>query len=398
VNIPPLSASKILAVDDEQSNIELLESLLKGHGFSRFHSTTDPRTVTGIFAEFHPDLILLDLMMPYCDGFELMGRLQPLIPAGDFLPILVLTADASGDTRIKALGSGATDFLTKPIDAVETLLRIRNLLQTRALHVHLQQQKALLETQVDQSIAMLQQLQQAYQHLQELENLRDNLVHMIVHDMRSPLHVVLMALELLRDNPAAAGAGAANVLNNAWASAHTVCHMATQLLEVSRLEAGQMPLAKSPGNLVADAQAGLDALRCLANGQRLVLAAPEPVAALYDPELVRRLIVNLLNNAIKFTPAGGEITLAVTRDGANARLAVSDTGPGIPAEFHHRIFEKFGQVQAKHRSTGSGLGLAFCRLVVEAHGGQIGVISPFPTSSPSGSSFWFTLPAPAAPA
>jgi len=125
----PLNA-KILVVDDEEANVRLLERLLSQAGYTNVRSTRDSHRVVALYTEFQPDLILLDLHMPHPDGFELLEEFQRLIPEGSYVPVLVLTADVTGGALRRALLAGAKDFLTKPFDAQEVVLRIRNLLQT----------------------------------------------------------------------------------------------------------------------------------------------------------------------------------------------------------------------------------------------------------------------------
>ncbi|MGK9230123.1 response regulator [Inquilinus limosus] len=129
--------STILIVDDEPANVVLLERLLKREGFTRLLATTDPRRALPLFQEHPVDLVLLDLMMPELDGYALLETFSRLIPARTYLPILVLTADATLAARRRALSLGAKDFLTKPFDAVEAVLRIFNLLETRILTLEL---------------------------------------------------------------------------------------------------------------------------------------------------------------------------------------------------------------------------------------------------------------------
>jgi adenylate cyclase len=132
-----LRAARILIVDDQEANIALLETFLADDGYAALHSTTDSREAVALFQEHRPDLVLLDLHMPHLDGFGVIEQLQPLISADEYLPILVLTADATTETKRRALAGGAKDFLAKPLDEVEVLLRIRNLLETRRLHQQL---------------------------------------------------------------------------------------------------------------------------------------------------------------------------------------------------------------------------------------------------------------------
>lgn len=161
-----LSEASILIVDDEEPNVRLLERILDGAGYSNVESTTDPRRVLPLYIEREPDLILLDLHMPHLDGFEVMRQLKPLIPDGTYLPILVLTADVTSDAKERSLSDGARDFLTKPFDVTEVLLRVGNLLETRFLHRQLQQQNRRLEDRVRERTEELEQA-----HIETFERL-----------------------------------------------------------------------------------------------------------------------------------------------------------------------------------------------------------------------------------
>jgi putative two-component system response regulator len=154
-----LTTAKILIVDDQSSNVLLLESILQEEDYTTYRGITDSRQVLPVFLEYRPDLILLDLQMPYLDGFEVMNQLRARVPLGIFLPILVLTADITPETKRKALDEGATDFLTKPFDQTEVVLRIRNLLRTRVLHLQLQDQNHLLEQKVRERTIELEETQ-----------------------------------------------------------------------------------------------------------------------------------------------------------------------------------------------------------------------------------------------
>jgi CheY-like chemotaxis protein len=142
---PGLTDCRILVVDDEEANVDLLTALLEDDGFQHLASTRDPRQVVELYESFAPDLVLLDLHMPHLSGFAVMEQLAELRGADDFLPILVLTADVNPEARLRALRQGASDFLTKPLDAIEVTLRIRNLLATRVLHRQQQAARARAE-------------------------------------------------------------------------------------------------------------------------------------------------------------------------------------------------------------------------------------------------------------
>ena len=154
-----LTTARILIVDDQSSNVMLLEGILQEEDYTAYKGITDSRQALSVYLEYQPDLILLDLQMPYLDGFQVMNQLREHVPSGAFLPILVLTADITPEAKRQALAEGATDFLTKPFDQTEVLLRIRNLLRTRALHLQLQDQNLLLEQKVRERTAELEETQ-----------------------------------------------------------------------------------------------------------------------------------------------------------------------------------------------------------------------------------------------
>ena len=136
---PALRDCPILVVDDQEANVRLLERMLiEVGGFTRVRGTTDPRDVFLALVDFQPDLIMLDLVMPELDGFSVLEQLRMILPPEEYLPVLVLTADVTLEAKQRALGAGAMDFLTKPFDAVEVLLRARNLLESRRLHTRLE--------------------------------------------------------------------------------------------------------------------------------------------------------------------------------------------------------------------------------------------------------------------
>lgn len=170
-----LTDARILVVDDEASNVLLLQRILERAGYASLKTTTDPRHVIPLFAEFQPDLVLLDLMMPHLDGFQVMLQMRSRIHPDDYLPILVLTADTTAQTKERALSSGAKDFLTKPLDRSEVLLRIKNLLETRYVYQQVQNQNLALEERVRERTEALEQAQaEILQRLARAAEYRDD--------------------------------------------------------------------------------------------------------------------------------------------------------------------------------------------------------------------------------
>jgi len=235
------------------------------------------------------------------------------------------------------------------------------------------------------------QLAAQYRRLEELERMRDNLVHMLVHDLRSPLTAIRGNLDLIQlDAADALNPELVESIDHARSAAIRMTEMVGDVLDVSRMEVGQLPLERVEVDLEALAAEAMASVG--ATGERVRLEqAPRAVRALCDANVIRRVIANLVANAMKFTPESGRITVRVEGDAVGQKVSVVDTGSGIPSEYHDKVFEKFGQAEASRAGAqrSSGLGLTFCKLAVEAHGGRIGVES----AVGKGSTFWFTLPA-----
>lgn len=227
--------------------------------------------------------------------------------------------------------------------------------------------------------------------LRKLQELRDNLTHMIIHDLRSPLTGVLGYLDLLKRHATPKlDTKDASYINIAFNAAQSLNEMITSLLDTNRLESGEMPLNLGEHDVIEIVRSALESLAGASGERKLITRfTGSDQIAFCDADLVRRIASNLLTNALKFTRAKGSILVAIGSHDGSIEVSVSDTGRGIPAEHHTKIFEKFGQLEegAQHST---GLGLTFCKLAVEAQGGTIGVES----APGEGSRFWFTLPRP----
>jgi signal transduction histidine kinase len=364
----------ILVVDDTPENLQLLNGMLKGSGYK---SRPVPSGEMALQAARNdpPDLVLLDINMPEMNGYEVCQRLKSDPKLKD-IPVIFISALNETMDKVKAFGLGGVDYVTKPFQFEEVHARVETHLSIRRLQKELERQNL--------------QLQENYNRLRELETLRDNLVHLVVHDLRSPLAMMAGYVDLIKAKLGAKltpqETGYIDILGKHTAK---LLDMVTTLLDVSRMEAGQMPLNRQRCDIAAVAREVLETFNVLKGQRRLELEAPStPLTVHADRDVLQRIIANLVGNAVKFTPDGGRITIALGRKDAMARVAVTDTGPGIPAEFHKKVFEKFGQVDKEARRHSTGLGLTFCRLAVEAHSGQIGVESQVGR----GSTFWFTLP------
>lgn len=233
------------------------------------------------------------------------------------------------------------------------------------------------------------QLRASFEQLQKLETLRDNLTTMIIHDLRSPLTSVIGFLDLLSSAAEEKLDGKElEYIGTARKSAGILREMITSLLDVTRLEAGEMPLNRQPNDITGIVMRAAAEFSSLVGNRSFILDLPDCASARCDADLIRRVVENLLNNAFKFTSREGEVRIIVREEGGDLRIAVSDTGLGIPREQHERMFEKFSQMESNRGRHSTGLGLAFCKLAVEAHGGRIGVES----EPGKGSTFWLMLP------
>lgn len=226
-----------------------------------------------------------------------------------------------------------------------------------------------------------------------LERMRDDLTHMIVHDLRNPLGSIMSSLQLIRTAFVEHDETLPmmQLLRIALRSGQKLYRLIDSLLDLGRLEAGEMELKKTPVSPESLVQEAIEQIQPLAlnRGQTLaVRVVPGLPRVLADRNMILRVLTNLLDNAVKFAPQEGHITLSVERAGEDLLFVVSDTGPGIPPEYRQRIFDRFARLESAEGLKGSGLGLAFCKLAVEAHGGRIWV-----ESEPGhGATFYFTLP------
>jgi two-component system sensor histidine kinase/response regulator len=358
----------ILVVDDTVENLQLLASLLGGQGYD-VRPVTNGRLALQAVERDPPDLVLLDINMPAMDGYDVCARLKQT-DAGRDVPVIFLTAMTDTAAKLKAFKAGGVDYITKPFQIDEVLARV-------ATHIALRRAQ--------------RNLAEEHARLLVVEDLREKLFHMVVHDMRSPLMVLAMNLEFLRQEiDGIASEQAKTDLRTSIRAAEGLGGMANELLDISRLEEGQMPLKRARVDLVGIARDVVTRLGGLDRSVVVDIDATGEVMCECDADIVRRVIENLLSNAITHSPTGGRVCVALTETAQGHRVAVHDEGPGVPDEAKQRIFEKFGTAESRQERTRQsvGLGLAFCKLAVQAHNGTIGVDA----GTPRGSVFWFELP------
>jgi len=373
--LPPARIETILVVEDVAANIDILVDAF-GDEYS-VSVTLDGQSALKTLDAVNPDLILLDVMMPGMDGYEVCARLKEN-PATRDIPVIFLTAMNEDVDEAKGLRLGAVDYITKPFNPSLVKARIRNHLDLRRARMEVVEQRNTIAAD--------------YQKLRELEKLRDDLVHMIVHDMRSPLTGLVLFLEALSPENFM-DPDFQNNLAQIREASRALSDMVTSLLDVSRLEAGQMPLHCEVSDLGQLTRNATQRLSGLTQGRQVTVhTTTASILAYCDRSLTERIVQNLLGNALKFTPPEGSIRIELGLEDQWARFSITDTGPGIPVEYHEKVFQKFGQVeqQNKRKAPSSGLGLTFCKLATEAQGGDIQLAS----EAGRGATFHLRLPRP----
>ena len=260
--------------------------------------------------------------------------------------------------------------MTKPFQVEEVLARVK-------AHVALRRAQA--------------QLADSFERLRALERLRDDMVHMVIHDMRSPLASLLMDLRFLNGSAGLLSDDGRAALQSALKGVREMTAMASDVLDVSRLESSSMPIERAVWDLTRMAHDVCAVLGTADVERGLHVDSAGAVEVTCDGALVRRVVENFVRNGIRYSPAGSLVRISVAHVDGAARVAVHDQGPGVAPEAREKIFEKFGSLADRQESSyhSVGLGLAFCKLAIEAHGGTIGVDS----GGPAGCTFWFELPA-----
>ncbi|HEV7387966.1 MAG TPA: ATP-binding protein [Gemmatimonadaceae bacterium] len=369
----------ILVADDIPANVELLLDQLNSLGYETITASDGPSAVAAAF-ENQPDLCILDVAMPAGDlgvddrstGFEVCRRIKR-DPRTARIPVIFVTALNDTSDRVRGIEAGGDDFLTKPHNRLVLGARVRSLLKLKAA---------------------TDALEDSLRKLRELEKVRDDLMKMIVHDLKTPLTSVLATLEMLSDGdfgqvsiPQKAAIG------DAETKSEDLLALIDDILEVARIEEANISLSLTPiapGALLAELVHEWGHRFQQEQATAAVSVADDAPVFTADRNLIKRVFSNLIQNAVTHSSHPVHLELGARRAGQGVLFTVSDNGPGIPPEYHEVIFRKFGQVEIPRtpRTRSSGLGLTFCKLVVERHGGRIWVKS----TEGKGSSFYIELP------
>jgi signal transduction histidine kinase len=344
---------KVLIIDDDPIARETLAERLGVDNLSCLFAA-DAFEALEQLEEIVPDLILLDVMLPQMDGLQLCRRIKSN-QHWQHVPIILVTALDSKKDMIAGLDAGADEFLSKPVDGAELRARIRSMLR----------------------------IKRQYDDLQATLQLREDLVNMLVHDLRSPLGVMMLHNGAMLHN--------VEQLSQEWLDSAKIIHaqlhrldsFINDMLIVAKMENGRLSLhctLADVNQLVEQIKSSYQARADILGIQINVNLAATKSLVYLDVNLFKRVLDNLLSNALKFSPEGGIITVQVMDQSETVtHIQVFDQGPGIPVEQHERIFDKFEIIELRRKGISQiGLGLAFCKMVVEAHGGQISVADNTP--------------------
>jgi signal transduction histidine kinase len=347
-------------VDDNAQNRALCEAALEDEGY-RVIQADGGETGVEAFAAHAPDCVLLDVRMPGLDGFGACARIRAL-PGGAETPILFLTALRDVETFDGALRAGGDDFLTKPTRPDELIARVAAAIKLRKMSAEIHEYYDVVRRQRDD--------------LMRLQLQKERLSAFLVHDLKNPVNAMDLHAQMLLRNPELPKSAVQSV-QQIRAGARSLTRMVMNLLDISKSEEGKLSARLSDvdaGALASDVLAEL-ALRAEGGDVRLRAVIDLPRLRT-DPDLLRRVLENLVENAIRHAPGGSEVRLiGAVVDGA-VELRVIDSGPGVTPEQRDKIFEPYVQLEHGERvvtRAGRGLGLAFCRLAVTALDGRIWV-------------------------
>ena len=345
--------------------------------------------------ELRPDLVISDVMMPLMSGDQMVEAMRA-DPRLDAIPVVMLTARADDELRLKLLREGAQDYLVKPFSGEELRARVRNLVTMKRARDVLQRELDLqvqdLERLAREATSRKRELETALEtvrvardHAEQASQLKSNFLSLVSHELRTPLSTLLLQLELLQRQEQADGGDKAEKarkgLERMHSSVRRLMDMMGSLLDFARVESGRVVARPEAVDLPALAGEVLAELQPQAERKQLELrlvCAPGVGTIPSDPRLLRTVLLNLVGNGVKFTEAG-EVALELGPAGAGpgVELRVRDTGPGIPPDRQALVFLPFEQLEGiqSKQTPGFGLGLAIVKELVAALGGRIALSS-----------------------
>lgn len=345
----------MLVVDDNRENRALATATLEDEGYRVVVASGGEQAIALATSE-QPDCVLMDIRMPTVDGITACERIRAL-PGGGDIAMVFVTAQRDVETFDRALAAGGDDFITKPFRPSELIVRVQTAMRLRRIAVERSELVAQLKHQRDV--------------LQRLELHKEQLAAFLVHDLKNPVHAidlhaqtVVRAAEDVERSRRAAG--------RIRDEARTLLRMITNLLDISKADEGRLAPVPSPVPVDALMQGVIEELGAHAAASGVQIESELGARELHaDPDLTSRVLANLVDNAIRHAPEGSSVRVAILAVDENVEIRVADEGPGVPHDARDAVFERFRSESAASTRTNRGLGLAFCKLAVEAQGGRI---------------------------
>ena len=346
----------VLVVDDNAENRALARATLEDEGYRVALATSADEGIAS-FTRERPDCVLLDVRMPGMDGITACKHLRAL-PGGAEVPILFVTAQRDLDTFDRAHDAGGDDFIMKPFRPSELISRVTTAVKLRRMAAERSELYELARQQRDDLLRL--QLQ------------KEQLVAFLVHDLKNPVNAIeLHGQRILRDRDASERAR--DAAQKIQSETRALTRMLMTLLDLGKADEGRLVPAKTALGLASLCEEVAEAMRVRAQaaGVELMTSKCEVETIHADHDLIRRALENLVDNAIRHAPEGTAVELAARKREGGIEIRIADAGTGIPPAQREQLFERFVQGNRPQAARGHGLGLAFCKLVVEAHGGTM---------------------------
>ncbi len=384
-----------LLVDDRESNLVALETLLRREGLICLKASSGADALEHLL-KHDVALALIDVQMPDMDGFEL-AELMRGSERTRRIPIVFLTADSGNQQRrFRGYETGAVDFLQKPIEPDILRSKASVFFDLYCQRQEVARQRDELAKINQQNASLLEETRQFAAALQEADRRKDEFIATLAHELRNPLAPILSGIQVLGIPSTTANEQqeAAEICEIVERQVHHMVRLVDDLLEVSRITIGKITLQESQidlSDVVKNAVETSSPMIQAANHKLQLIMPDKSVMVNGDMVRLTQVVANLLNNASKYTPEGGQISIKLSTNDNHATLAIKDSGVGIPPEMLDKVFEMFTQINRhlKRAQGGLGIGLTLVKRLVELHGGDVYVTS---NGENQGAEFTVSLP------
>lgn len=378
-------STQIMIVDDTLVNLKLLADLLSEHGYEVRPVSSGVKALRSVAIE-KPDLIILDVIMPEMDGYEVCRQLKLDEHSRD-IPVIFISALDDAANKVIGFKAGGVDYITKPFQKEEVLIRVETHLSVSRLQQQLQARNVQLEEEIAQRKRAEEELLKAHEEtrrlddLMEQERVKTEFFANISHELKTPINVIFSSLQLYESNLKGCldrniSSNCNKYINTMKQNCYRLLRLTNNLIDITKIDVGYFEIYKTNINIINLIENITLSVADYIESKGLSIIfdtdIEEKIIAC-DPDKIERIILNLLSNAVKFTEPGGEIMVSIENGIENICIKVKDTGRGIPEEKLNLIFERFVQVDRSltRDHEGSGIGLSIVKALIELHGGKI---------------------------